>query len=121
MKPVLVVEDDEDVREAIVESLMLMGQKAVGVADGRAALDWLQSAEKLPSVIVLDLMMPRMDGFEFREKQLEDPRLAGIPVVVLSADRTTDQKAKSMQADGFARKPVGIADLMGIAEKYRAE
>ena len=62
--------------------------------------------------------MPGMNGFQFREEQLRDPRIAGIPVVVLSADRTTDEKARSMGAAGFARKPVKLSELIELARRY---
>src|SRR4026209_1348307 len=82
--PVLIVEDDEDLREMMAQLLTLEGFVAATVANGREALEYLQHASK-PDVILLDLMMPVMDGWEFRRRQQADPDLAPLPVIVLSA------------------------------------
>src|SRR5216684_2351169 len=82
--PVLIVEDDDDLRDMMAQLLTIEGFRAVAVANGREALEHLQSAEK-PDVILLDLMMPVMDGWEFRRRQKADPDLAQVPVIVLSA------------------------------------
>src|ERR1043165_9927085 len=82
--PVLIVEDDEDLREMMAQLLTLEGYQAAAVANGREALEYLHDSEK-PHVILLDLMMPVMDGWEFRRKQQADPSLAPVPVIVLSA------------------------------------
>ena len=84
-KRILVVEDDADVREAIVSGLEHAGFEVVAAADGKMALDLLRHGI-VPRAIILDLMMPVMDGWEFRRHQLADPTLAAIPVIVLSAD-----------------------------------
>jgi len=76
--PVLVVEDDRDVRESLVAVLEDAGYRVMSAADGRAALDLLRAGPR-PAVILLDLMMPVMDGFEFRAEQVRDPSLADVP------------------------------------------
>src|SRR5438067_1769607 len=82
--PVLIIEDDADLRDMMAQLLSLEGFQSVAVSNGREALDYLGQGV-LPDVILLDLMMPVMDGWEFRRKQQADRALADIPVVVLSA------------------------------------
>jgi CheY-like chemotaxis protein len=83
-RTVLVIEDDPDVRNALAELLAGEGYQVSATADGAEALDTLRGGLR-PSVIVLDLMMPNMDGWDFRRAQLEDPTLAPVPVVLLTA------------------------------------
>src|SRR6185436_12323698 len=88
---ILLVEDDFDVRDALIPILEYEGHRVVGAASGQEALDRLRSGAK-PSLILLDLMMPGMSGMEFRAEQLRDPALASIPVVVVSADPAARRK-----------------------------
>jgi CheY-like chemotaxis protein len=81
---VLVVEDEAAARAGMEQLLRGAGYEAVGAANGQAALDMLRSGVR-PRAILLDLMMPVMDGWAFRREQLRDPQLAHIPVIVLSA------------------------------------
>ena len=81
---ILVVEDDEDAREAMVALLQMKGYRAVPAGNGREALDYLDQAPP-PDLIILDLWMPVMDGWQFRSEQMKNPRLADIPVIVVSA------------------------------------
>jgi two-component system response regulator MprA len=83
-RTVLVIEDDPDVRSALSELLAGEGYRVSATADGAEALDTLRGGLR-PSVIVLDLMMPKVDGWDFRRAQLEDPSLAHVPVVLLTA------------------------------------
>src|SRR5204863_859824 len=82
--PVLIVEDDSDLREMMAQLLTLEGFQSAAVANGKEALRYL-SAGDTPNVILLDLMMPVMDGWEFRRVQQADPVLARVPTIVLSA------------------------------------
>lgn len=106
---VAVVEDDVDIRELVVELLRGVGFEAVGYADGAAALEALRSPGGAAAVILLDLEMPRMTGWEFRREQLRDPRLASIPVVVASA---ADPAA--LEADAYLPKPYETGELVGV-------
>lgn len=81
---VMLVDDDEDIRTVLAEALQDAGYEVRTVASGREALVELRSGYQ-PALILLDLMMPAMDGWQFREEQLRDSRLQGIPVVVISA------------------------------------
>ncbi len=116
MSPILVVEDDADIRSGVAEVLRQEGYEVATAAHGREALDWL--CGNSPSVILLDLMMPIMDGWEFRSEQLRDPRLARIPVVLLSGAGDVRQHATSLGADGFLVKPLDIDELFTAAQRY---
>ena len=108
---ILVVDDDEDLREVVAEILRESGQRIVTAANGKEALELLQR-NPAARVILLDLMMPVMNGSEFRAQQVRDPRLASIPVVVLSADDQCGRKARRLGARGFLRKPMTIDKLL---------
>jgi CheY-like chemotaxis protein len=113
--PVLIVEDDEDLREMMAQMLTLEGFESAAVANGREALEYLQDAEK-PDVILLDLMMPVMDGWEFRRQQQADPAIAPVPVIVLSA---LDQaRASTLEADAFLKKPLDFDHLLSLVRNY---
>jgi len=108
---VLVVEDDFDLRDALVPILEYEGHRVVSAANGKEALDRLH-AMPAPSVILLDLMMPGMSGEEFRAEQLRDPALASIPVVVLSAHPSAEERAARIGADGCIKKPFEVETLL---------
>jgi len=115
---VLVVEDDVAIRETLLEVLEDEGFQAVGAANGREALERLQEPGELPRLIVLDLMMPVMDGAGFREEQLRLPRAATIPVVVLTAYRDLARAANELRAQHVLKKPLRLAQLLDIARSY---
>jgi CheY-like chemotaxis protein len=108
---ILLVEDDFDVRDALIPILEYEGHRVVGATNGREALERLRTGPK-PSLILLDLMMPVMNGTEFRQEQLRDPALASIPVVVVSADPSASDKAKVMGAAACLEKPLDIDALL---------
>lgn len=111
-KAILVVEDDEDIRETLLDILRDEGFDALGAEDGVAALSLLRASRSSPSLILLDLMMPRMNGAEFRAEQLSDPAIAGIPVVVLSADANVNTKGAGLRAAACIRKPIKLQTLL---------
>jgi CheY-like chemotaxis protein len=90
-KQVLIVDDDANVRDLVRTTLEGAGLKTVQAENGRAALDWLNN-HPLPSLILLDLMMPEMDGFAFLEAAREDDELIDVPVVVLTAKDLTESE-----------------------------
>jgi CheY-like chemotaxis protein len=93
---VLVIEDDADVRNALDELLTGEGYEVTVTSDGAEALDRLRAGLR-PTVIVLDLMMPRMDGWDFRRAQLAEPTLAPVPVVLLTASGFQPDSMRSAQ------------------------
>ena len=113
--PVLIVEDDQDLREMMAQLLTLEGFEAATVSNGREALEYLHRAST-PNVILLDLMMPVMDGWEFRRQQQADPALAPVPVIVLSA---LDQaRAAKIHAAAFLKKPLDFDRLLSLVRTY---
>jgi CheY-like chemotaxis protein len=115
--PVLIVEDDEDLREMMAQLLTLEGFDAATVSNGREALEYLHTSST-PNVILLDLMMPVMDGWEFRRQLEADPTLAPVPVIVLSA---LDQaRAAKIHAAAFLKKPLDFDRLLDLVRTYCA-
>lgn len=107
---ILLVEDDADIRQLFHDSLELRNFEVETTDNGQAALEILAQATRLPSVIVADLHMPVMDGWELLTRLAEDPRLAGIPVVVLTAANDANKSAPRPSA--MLIKPVSIDDLV---------
>jgi two-component system chemotaxis response regulator CheY len=108
---VLVVDDDEDIRIAIEMTLSLRGYDVTGAGDGADALDLLH-AGPAPAVILLDLRMPRMNGFEFLYALRGDQTLPRIPVVVLTGDSNAAFEARSSGADAVLMKPLETSALV---------
>ena len=114
---VLLVEDDADLREVMEEALRMKGLEVATAANGVEALQYLREGP-LPAVILLDLMMPVMDGETFRKLQREAPQWAQIPVCILSADRDLAKRAKEMGIDIFLSKPVNLDDVVSIVNQF---
>jgi len=112
--PVLIVEDDADLREMMAQLLSLEGYHTATVANGREALEYLQHGH--PDLILLDLMMPVMDGWEFRRHQQADPSLAGVPVIVLSA--LDQSRTAEVSAQAFLKKPLDFDRLLELVRTY---
>ena len=115
---VLIVEDDLDVRESILEVLAENDFRAISASNGREGLETLRAGRGRPCVILLDVMMPVLDGHGFRAEQRRDPDLSSIPVVVLTAHASAEQTSREMQADGYLRKPVKLEALIKTIERY---
>lgn len=109
---ILLVEDDRDIQMAMLEVLEEEGYSVAVANNGQQALSYLASATALPHVILLDLMMPVMDGFEFRMRMRQVPRFMAVPVIVVSADRNAQQKTELMQVAAFLEKPLNLTDLL---------
>lgn len=118
--PVMVVDDDESLREGLLEYLEMQGFAPRGAVDGIDALEQL-AGEPLPAVIVLDLMMPRMNGIDFREHQKKDARLAGIPLIVVTARHDGRRQAEQMGAAGYFAKPINLDRLMETVHRLCAQ
>jgi CheY-like chemotaxis protein len=114
---VLVVDDFDATREAIVTMLQTKGLDAVGAESGPDALDLFQAGLR-PCCVLLDLRMPGMDGWETWERMKALPELARTPVVILSADKADDVRAKIVGIRQFLRKPADGRDLFAAIEKY---
>jgi CheY-like chemotaxis protein len=111
----MVVDDDHDIRESFATLLTDAGMEVTVARNGREALDVLRRTETPPCLIFLDLMMPVMDGFEFRQEQTRDPGLADIPVIVITAGRGM-QPPPSVRH--VLRKPFRFEEVIKMVETY---
>jgi CheY-like chemotaxis protein len=112
---VLIVDDDESIRESLELALELENRPTAQAANGRAALDWLRQHES-PCLILLDLMMPVMDGWQVIDHLRQDERLSEIPVVVISA---FGRDLGSATQFPVLRKPIDLDTLLKAVDSYR--
>jgi CheY-like chemotaxis protein len=115
---VLVVEDDLEIRESLMEILEEHGYEPLGAENGLEALERLREAIPQPCLILLDLMLPQMDGKAFRKEQLRIPEFAEIPVVVISAFQDAHQLIADMQVNELLKKPFKLHELVDTARRY---
>lgn len=119
-RPVLIVDDDDDLREALWDTLKDEGHRVVQARDGQHALSQLRAAQPIrPFLILLDWMMPIMDGLTFARELAQDPRLCQIPVVLLSADTRAKERAQGVRLSGVLNKPVNVMDLLRVVDRFR--
>ncbi|MBX9768136.1 MAG: response regulator [Bdellovibrionales bacterium] len=111
-KHVLIVEDSPDLQYLLGHLFQSEGYSLSQAYNGQEALDLLQSMPDLPSLILLDIMMPVMDGIEFRQKQIAIPKFAKIPVIVMTADTNPQLKSSTLAVANIIQKP--IKDLDGL-------
>lgn len=114
---ILLIEDDLDINEAIQSILKDENFKVDAVFNGKEALDYLKNSHHNPSLILIDLMMPLMNGLQFREAQLQDPRIANIPTVMLSASNNFEDINK-LKFQGYLPKPLDLDSLINIVRKF---
>lgn len=114
---ILIVDDDADIREALVDVLTDHGYRSHAVAHGAAALAALQGGMR-PCLILLDLMMPVMDGLTFRQHQLADPALKELPVLVISAGNDLSMVASTLGAVETLRKPIDLDKLLDAVARH---
>ena len=115
--PVLIVDDDPDIREAVQDTLASEGYEAVGVTDGLEALEYLRS-NSTPPLILLDWNMAPMNGPEFMAEAAKDPVLSSIPVILLTADARAPEKSKGNGFAGYLMKPVDLDALFSFVDRY---
>jgi CheY-like chemotaxis protein len=115
MATVLVIEDNDDVREMMAISLEMEGHTVSTAANGRQALAQLENGLR-PCVILLDLMMPVMNGWEFRAALQADPRLKDIPVVVISA--AGRELMGKLPSGAVLSKPIDVDTLLDVVCDY---
>lgn len=110
----MVVEDDDDIRISLEQVLEFSDICAIAKCNGKEALEWLQNCgdHELPSLILLDLMMPEMDGYTFRYHQLKDPRLSQIPTIIVSAVGRGEIDRAMMYCSRYLPKPYNIDELL---------
>ena len=116
MAEILIVEDDADIREDLAALLRCEGYEVSTARNGLEALEYLRS-ERLPGLILLDLMMPVMDGWEFRRRMLKDERLAGVPIVLLSG-ADAHEHVNTLDASEVVTKPIQLERLYAAVHRY---
>ena len=109
---VLIVDDDDDLRETVADLLVSAGYRVNTADNGQSALEWLDHALALPDLILLDLMMPVMDGWAFGEAKRRRPRLANIPVIVFSANADIADSVNAVGAVAILAKPLHARALL---------
>ncbi len=109
--PILIVDDEVDVHILLTDLLRGEGFDVVTAANGAKALEYLQTATTLPCLILLDLVMPTMDGWQFVEELGHDARLTRIPVVLTSGQVAVRETARSLGLAGYIEKPIAVASL----------
>jgi len=115
-RSILIVEDDELIRRAMQMVLEWEGYQVLCVNNGQEALDLLRAGTR-PALIVLDIMMPVLDGQQFREEQLRDSSLAAIPVIIVSAATFAD----AVHADHHIHKPFEVQELLEAIHDHFAQ
>lgn len=117
-RTILIVEDDQFIREAISDLLEMEGYNVLAAPNGQAGIDLMRASSAPPALVLLDLMMPVMDGFGFREEQLRDERLSATPVVIMSADGNVLEKSQRAKASAYLKKPVSLDDVVETVRKF---
>jgi CheY-like chemotaxis protein len=113
VRAILVIEDDEDVRQAMVAILEMKGYSVASAENGKVAMDYLRAAP-IPDLIITDLSMPVMDGRQFRREQVKDARLANVPLLVITAMNDRN----GIDANEILRKPVDVDHLLATVSRY---
>jgi CheY-like chemotaxis protein len=116
-RSVLLIDDDVAIRDALTELLVDEGFAVHSAVNGREALDWLHQVADPPDAILLDLMMPVMDGRTLLRVRKAEPLLLRIPLLVFSADRTDGDLATDPDIDGILAKPVVVEDLLDAIDR----
>ena len=108
---ILIIEDDKDIRDILAMVLSVEGYEVKTAIDGVAGLDQLRMGGR-PSLILLDMMMPRLDGEGFLKAMRSNPNTADIPVIILTGHPAAREKAAELGAAGCLVKPVELVELL---------
>jgi CheY-like chemotaxis protein len=120
-RTILLVEDDRDICEVVAQVLAEEGYETITLSNGAEGLAHLRSSAPRPFVVVLDLMLPVMDAWQFRAEQMRDPALADIPVVIFSANPKVRSHADALGAAAVIRKPPDLDELLTILSRFCPE
>ena len=119
MPSILIVDSDQNLRNLLTYSLRAEGYVVAHANHGEEALDYLVHTKNLPLLILIDPVLPVMDGWRFREVQKDHLKLSEIPVVLASNSPMADELRKSFQALAYFKKPLNISDLLNIANRLK--
>ena len=115
-RTILAIDDDPDIRDLIAQTLADEGYNVVTSGDGRSAIDL--ATTNPPALILLDLMMPKVSGWQIMSSLKASPVSAEIPVILLSASRDLKQIAQDLGASSYLAKPFDLDDLLIAVAKY---
>ena len=115
---VVVVEDDDDIRSSLKFVLDYANYRVLTAADGAEALKLLDGLNDSPCLVLLDLMMPVMDGWDLCDEMRGDKRWRDIPIYVLSGVSNIGEETRQLDVDGYLKKPFGVGDVVDIASRY---
>ena len=113
---VLIIEDSIDISEPITTLLESEGYTVSCAENGQEGLKYLHTTDHVPQIILLDLMMPLMDGSEFRNRQKNDPKISQIPIILMSASAIIEKDAIRLGVNAFLPKPLDIDQLLDTVE-----
>lgn len=114
---ILVIDDNPDLRDGLRVALSQEGYTVETAVNGRDALSRLYGGMR-PGLIIMDLMMPVMNGFEFREAQLADARLADIPLIAYSGVTDPSETAQQLRAVAYVHKPTEVGQLAALVRQF---
>ncbi len=117
-KFIFIIEDSKEIQNLIGDLYFDKGYKLERASNGIEALEKLRNITELPSLILLDIGMPLMDGFQFRAEQEKDSVLTEIPVVILTGDLEAEAQSIRMGAHGHIKKPFSARNLYTTVDKY---
>lgn len=109
---ILIIEDEVSILDGLEELLELEDYSVMRASNGKQAFEVLNSAQKPPNLILLDLMMPVMDGLQFRKAQLNEEKYSKIPTILMSADGSIEKKKLDVSFSGIIKKPLDIDQLL---------
>jgi DNA-binding response OmpR family regulator len=118
MKTILLIEDNDNIRENLVEIMELANYKVLSAADGEQGV--VAASKYLPDLIVCDIMMPKLDGFGVLQRLRADPQLQHIPIIFLTAKSEPSEKRMGLESGAFDYiiKPIGGQELLDSIENY---
>ena len=114
---ILVIDDDESIRESFKEALEILGHNVITAENGKVALDILKT-QGLPKLILLDIRMPVMDAAQFRVEQMANSVFSQIPVVLVSSDDEIKVSARKLSVQAYLKKPLNFLDLASVVNQY---
>lgn len=117
-KKILLVEDDEDIRELVTEVLELEGYAVECAENGDFAIEALRRSEPVHNLILTDLNMPGKNSLQFREEYKQDPRLADVPIIIMTADDNIEAKMLEIGGKGYIRKPFSIDQVINSVRQH---
>ena len=115
---VLIVDDEYHIRDVLIAFLLDAGYDATGARDGRDAINCLRQHPGRFRLVLLDVMMPYMTGWELLDRIRSDPALATLPVILMTAAENVQQKALEQGATDYLPKPIDLDELLDIVENY---